>query len=358
MRATRHASRWLAVVGVLALGAGLWTPANANPPPGNNGTIKVNNEVFDTDPANEDPNNQPHVGCVFAIDFYNYEASVDEVTMDFRIQPPNGPFEPLLTQYGTLDGDDASGAGEAGIDGQFVVDLSDELAEYEPQPNQGYHVKLEITATDGTPQGSVVKHKTFWVRPCEGPGLGDLVVRKVVTGSGTPPASTAFGFRLSWVGSTELVDFTLTGGQSRSFTDLADGTQLTLVETSAHGAAVTYRVNGSPVSPPVPITISDEALVEVVVTNAYSFVPFTVVEPTTTTTSTTTTSTTLPPPTGVLPAEVTQTTPTTAAPSTTAEVRGVQLARTGGVSSMLVLVGSLLVLQGAALEVASRRLHR
>src|SRR5919201_6690597 len=34
-------------------------------PPGNNGTIKIDRQPFD-----DLPNNEPHVGCVFPIDFY------------------------------------------------------------------------------------------------------------------------------------------------------------------------------------------------------------------------------------------------------------------------------------------------
>src|SRR5207249_3184052 len=40
------------------------------------------------------------------------------------------------------------------------------VGHYDPQPQQGYHVKLTIN-TDGA-QGADVKHKVFWVDGCEG----------------------------------------------------------------------------------------------------------------------------------------------------------------------------------------------
>jgi len=43
--------------------------AGAGPnPPGNNGTIKIDDVVFD-----DAPNNEPHVGCTFQVDFYGYD---------------------------------------------------------------------------------------------------------------------------------------------------------------------------------------------------------------------------------------------------------------------------------------------
>ena len=46
---------------------GRWASAGPNPP-GNNGTIKIDDVPFD-----DHPNNEPHVGCVFQVDFYGYD---------------------------------------------------------------------------------------------------------------------------------------------------------------------------------------------------------------------------------------------------------------------------------------------
>lgn len=169
-----HIGRSLAVAGAMALGLGMLGPVSADPP-GNNGTIKVDGVAFDTH-----PNNQPHVGCSFQIDFYGYEANVP-VTMDFAVQPPTGD-EMVRHLTGVLDGDDATGGGsEAGIDGQFTVDLTSALAAFTPHPNQGYHVKLTITADDGTRQGSDGKSKVYWVGPCSVPTTTTTTVAPTTT---------------------------------------------------------------------------------------------------------------------------------------------------------------------------------
>jgi hypothetical protein len=45
------------------------------------------------------------------------------------------------------------------------VDLSAALAGITPHPKQGFHVKLTVHVTGS--QGSDVKHKVFWVQPCQ-----------------------------------------------------------------------------------------------------------------------------------------------------------------------------------------------
>ena len=155
----RHLGRALAVAGATMLGIGMLAPVSADPP-GNNGTIKVDGVAFDSHSDNE-----PHVSCTFQVDFYGYEAEVP-VSMEFAVQPPTGD-EVIRHVNGVLDDDDASGGGsEEGIDGQFTIDLTGNLAGFTPHPNQGYHVKLTITADDGTTQGNDTKSKVFWVGPC------------------------------------------------------------------------------------------------------------------------------------------------------------------------------------------------
>jgi hypothetical protein len=145
-----------AILGVTVLGPGLLDGAGAARGAGNNGTVKVDGEPFENHPGNE-----PHVGCAFGIDAYGYEADLP-ISIRFSLQPPTGRGE-LLVVEGTLDGDDASGGGsEAGHDGHFDADLTEALADVEPHPNQGYHVRLTIEV-DGR-----AKHKTFWVDGCDG----------------------------------------------------------------------------------------------------------------------------------------------------------------------------------------------
>jgi hypothetical protein len=139
--------------------------ASATPnPPGNNGTIKIDDTPFD-----DHPNNEPHVGCVFQVDFYGYDEGDLDATVTFEAHPPTlraGDDQVLLTDTVFIGEDDNSGGGsEAGLDASETYTL--DLTGIEPQANQGVHVKLTIHA-EGS-QGADVKHKVFWVSGC-GPG--------------------------------------------------------------------------------------------------------------------------------------------------------------------------------------------
>jgi hypothetical protein len=139
--------------------------ANAAPnPPGNNGTIKIDGLAFD-----DAPDNEPHVGCVFQLDFYGYDQGDLVADVTFSAHPPTlpaGQDRVLLTDTVAIGEDDNSGGGsQAGLDAS--VDYRLDLTGIAPHPKQGVHVTLTINA-DGS-QGADVKHKVFWVTGCEGP---------------------------------------------------------------------------------------------------------------------------------------------------------------------------------------------
>ena len=150
----------IALAGGLAL-AGLAAPAFAAPP-GNNGTIKIDDVAFD-----DHPNNEPHVGCTFQVDFYGFDEGDDlfaDVT--FKAQPPTGDRQVLLTDKVFIGEDDNSGGGsQAGLDASATYTLN--FTGIEPHPQQGFHVKLTINA-DGS-KGNDRKHKVFWVQGCSTP---------------------------------------------------------------------------------------------------------------------------------------------------------------------------------------------
>src|SRR5438034_654907 len=86
-------------------------PLAANPP-GNNGTIKVDGQPFD-----DAPNNEPHVGCLFQIDFYGFDAGNLFADVLFEAIPPTGDGQQLLTGRVFIGEDDNSGGGStAGLD--------------------------------------------------------------------------------------------------------------------------------------------------------------------------------------------------------------------------------------------------
>jgi hypothetical protein len=159
----RWTGRVAAIAGCVAL-AGLATPAFAQDPPGNNGTIKIDNVEFD-----DHPDNEPHVGCVFQVDFYGFDKGNLTADVTFESQPPTptGPDSVTLLQDEVFIGeDDSSGGGsEAGLDASetYILDFGD----IEPHPKQGFHVKLTINAESS--QGAEVKENVFWVEQCVTP---------------------------------------------------------------------------------------------------------------------------------------------------------------------------------------------
>jgi hypothetical protein len=160
-----RASRLLGPVMVICVAAMLTFltgVASAGPnPPGNNGTIKIDDVPFD-----DHPNNEPHVGCTFQVDFYGYDEGDLDATVTFEAHPPTlraGDDQVLLTDTVFIGEDDNSGGGsEAGLDASATYTL--DLEGIEPHANQGVHVKLTIHA-EGS-KGADVKHKVFWVADC------------------------------------------------------------------------------------------------------------------------------------------------------------------------------------------------
>jgi hypothetical protein len=155
------------VIGVVGVVAVVWpSPGNAGAaadPPGNNGTVKLDDLAFD-----DHPNNEPHVGCSFQVDFYGFDQGDDLfASVTFETQPPTGNELTLEDEVFIGEDSNAGGGSEAGLDASATYDLSGILQSIEPHPQQGWHVKVTINA-DGS-QGADVKHKVFWVTGCETP---------------------------------------------------------------------------------------------------------------------------------------------------------------------------------------------
>jgi len=150
---------------------------------GRNGVVKVDGELFDTHPDNE-----PHVGCTFQVDFYGFDEGDLFADVTFEAHPPTGPRVVLLTDTVPIGEDDNSGGGsEAGLDAQrsYTLDLSG----IEPHPIQGWHVKLTINA-DGS-QGADVKYKVFWVSGCETPPTTTTTSTSTTSTTSTSTTSTS-----------------------------------------------------------------------------------------------------------------------------------------------------------------------
>jgi uncharacterized membrane protein YgcG len=175
MRARRTAPFVVLVSAILTIAltgtVALAKPGSGHNPPGNNGTVKIDGQPWD-----DHPNNEPHVGCVFEVDFYGFDNGNLWADVTFEgWAPTGGGVFPVLPKT-VFIGQDAAGGG-TDLDAFQQYDLSPWLAAIAPHPNQGYHVKLTVNA-DGS-QGADTKHKVFWVQACApsggggGPGGGD-----------------------------------------------------------------------------------------------------------------------------------------------------------------------------------------
>jgi hypothetical protein len=132
--------------------------ARAADPPGNNGVIKVEGTDFD-----DVPNNNPHQGCTFLVEFYNYDenpAYTAKVSFEDQAPTSDGGLQVVSGDLTPFIGEDAAGGG-TDLDARVTYTLK---FTGPPHPQQGYHVKLSIEA-DGS-IGADKKFKVFWVEGC------------------------------------------------------------------------------------------------------------------------------------------------------------------------------------------------
>jgi uncharacterized repeat protein (TIGR01451 family) len=115
--------------------------------PGNNGDTKITDGDGTTFGGNH---NEPKPGCSFYVEFDGYD-NVQTLNFIVTTQAPSQPAGQTVfgPQSVTLTG----GAGEYG-----PIDLTDELAAYTFQQNQGHHLQVE-----NAPNATGVKTKTFYI---------------------------------------------------------------------------------------------------------------------------------------------------------------------------------------------------
>jgi len=129
-------------------------------PAGNNGFVKVSNEIM----PDQIPQNHPHVSCKFDVEFYNYDKNNNKATVKFELQSPTATDgHSLQVVSGNLNpfiGGDAAGGGQD-LDARETYKLKFTGT---PHTNQSYHVKLTVEAPGS--KGNDKKYKVFWVEPC------------------------------------------------------------------------------------------------------------------------------------------------------------------------------------------------
>lgn len=171
---------------------------------GGSGIVKL-----DTKPFDQAPNNEPHVGCTFQLDFYNYPEGVT-ARYSFSLWHPTGPADLDGGSGSLFIGEDPAGGGQD-LDGEATVVLGPALLSsgIEPHHHNGWHVKLVVRArsTSGPDQ----KQKVFWVRECQAPETEEPPTVSPTTV--TPPGPVAFtGGNVARLGAFGLLALVLGSG--------------------------------------------------------------------------------------------------------------------------------------------------
>ena len=159
LRRARRAVFAVLAVALVALAA-VATAALGADPKGANGTVKLDGRPFDTH-----PDNQPHVGCIFQVDFYGFDKGNYNAKVTFTIHPPSGKGRTIRTDT-VFVGEDRAGGG-TDLDAQRTYDLNMDVFARE-RHKQGFHIKLLVEAP-GAGGKIAKKQKVFWARDCIDP---------------------------------------------------------------------------------------------------------------------------------------------------------------------------------------------
>jgi len=193
----------LLVVSAAFVGTASAAPKSDHVPPGNKGTVKIDDETF-----NGIPDNDPHEGCSFHLQFFFFPRATT-ATYSFALIPPT---------KGDSTGGSVALDPSSKPNADIVVDLTSFVTSsgVDPQPQQGYHLKLTIHAPGA--QGADVKHKVFWVKcaattppgppPGTPPGTPPTVAgTRIVHSKGTH----VLGVKLAKTGASPAKDFAVAG---------------------------------------------------------------------------------------------------------------------------------------------------
>jgi hypothetical protein len=156
----RRAGGAVALAGCLALGGFMAPAAFAQ---GNDGTVKVD----EVDLAAPPPRNDPHVDCIFDIEFFSFDDGL-EASVNFTGQAPTGKDISLLDDTVALEETVGGGNDLVGEEEYDLSSLVDKLGE---SHDGEFHIKLTVEVPEGTHSAGFSKFKVFWVKcaPTEPP---------------------------------------------------------------------------------------------------------------------------------------------------------------------------------------------
>jgi hypothetical protein len=133
--------------------------ADGGAPPGNNGTIKIDEFVMDGGLGND-----PHVACGFSVSFFGYDTGAQDATILISPWEPTRGGKPFTTPTSWVTAM-RSGGNQFDANVQIRAEqLAAAFAGIAPAA-QGLHVRVEVHVTGS--QGADTKFKMLWVEPCE-----------------------------------------------------------------------------------------------------------------------------------------------------------------------------------------------
>ena len=200
-------------------------------PPGNNGTVKIDQSAA----PDEDKGNEPIGGddCAIWLKFYGFDQA-QKAVITFTAHPPTGTKVLLVDSgpdgNGVVISEDPAGGGQD-EDAVIGYDLTSAVQGLKAQAKQGYHIKLDVDVK-GAP--GAAKHKVFWIKCTPAPST-TLRIAKALQGTGTGP----FGFDLRCNHRILDTTFTLAAGEKHDVTNVPPGTTCVVTEIDSKGAQST-----------------------------------------------------------------------------------------------------------------------
>lgn len=219
-------------------GGGTGKKGGSNAPPGNNGTIKIDQFVVDSGHDND-----PHVSCGLSVTFFGFDGGLQTASIDLTPWAPTKGGNPFDT---TTSWNIGTRTGGGQLDqtvqiSQSDLDANGTFTGITPQPHQGFHVKADVEVSGS--QGSDDKYKVFWLEPCSTTPTSTTTT--TTTTSTTTPTSTT-----SPQGSTTTTSTTSTTAPGGTTTTTSTTTGTTTSSTSIPSGGGTTPGQSVPSSKP------------------------------------------------------------------------------------------------------------
>lgn len=136
------------------------SPASTNSANGNKGHLQIEGALdCGTSPCGED--NDPHLSCSLTVELFGYPSGPNSATVTIAGQQPSGSGT-VLTDSFTFQGSSSPGGNI--LDAYKTYPLSAAQltgAGLTPQPQQGYHLRIEVAVN-----GFHAKTHVVWLQPC------------------------------------------------------------------------------------------------------------------------------------------------------------------------------------------------